>query len=177
MTIYINGKFLCQQQTGTQIYAWSMLDAMRLQNIDFTVLSPKAIHLPNMFTGLKIGFFKQLNMWEQVSLPLFLLGKKDVLLINFTNSAPLFGPKQIVTVHDLAFEQKGVSWFTKGFRTWYRFLIPRLCQGASLIFTVSEFSKQEIIKSYKVSPNKIKVVPNVLPDLSERLDNFISKSV
>lgn len=166
MTIYINGKFLCQQATGTQIYAMSMLNAMTLKGVKFVLLSPKKAKMPTKCHGLPIGFFNRLNLWEQLSLPWFLLGKRNYLLLNFCNSAPLLVSGQIVTVHDLAFEYKEQAWFGFAFRNWYRFLIPRLVKRAKKVWTVSNYSKNEIVNRYQLPESKIQVLPNVWPQFN-----------
>lgn len=166
MTIYINGKFLCQQATGTQKYAMSMLNAMTLKGVKFVVLSPKKANIPTMYLGLQIGFFNRLNLWEQLSLPWFLLGKRNYLLLNFCNSAPLLVSSQIVTIHDLAFEKKEQAWFGFAFRNWYRFLIPRLAKRAKKVWTVSNYSKNEIANRYQLPISKIAVLPNVWPQFN-----------
>jgi glycosyltransferase involved in cell wall biosynthesis len=158
--IYINGKFLNQQSTGVQAYALGMLDAMREQNISFEVLVPKSVALSDRWPTKQIGVFSNPVLWEQLSLPLYLYKQKNALLINFCNSAPLFCKQQIVTIHDLAFEQKKQKWFSFWFTMWYRFLIPRICKTSKFIFTVSDFSMQEIISCYNVKKDKIKIIPN-----------------
>ena len=168
--IYINGKFLSQQESGVQAYAKGLLKTLPKHNVAFEVLVPKSNKLSDEI-GIKcIGFFSNLWLWEQISLPFYLAKQRDYILINFCNSAPLFVKNQIVTVHDLAFEQKNVKWFSMWFKLWYQFLIPRLCNNSKCIFTVSEFSKKEISSQYTVSKDKIKVIPNGLSpiEMAER---------
>lgn len=160
--IYINGKFLIQQSTGVQAYAFGMIEALKRQNIPFEILVPKSAELSDRFKSKKIGFFSNSNLWEQLSLPRYVNKQPNSILINFCNSAPLLSKHQIVTIHDLAFEQKKVQWFSFTFKLWYRFLIPRIVKSAKIIFTVSKFSKQEIISHYKIDSNTIKVIPNGL---------------
>jgi len=160
--IYINGKFLTQQKTGVQAYAFGMMEAMKRRNIPFEVLTPKSIVLSDGISAKKIGFFSNSSWWEQWSLPLYVNRQSNSVLINFCNSAPLLANHQIVTIHDLAFEQKGVKWFSFSFKLWYRFLIKRIAKSAKFIFTVSEFSKQEIIDHYEIDCKGVKVVPNGL---------------
>ena len=169
--IYINGKFLTQQSSGVQAYARGIIDALIKQNIPFEILVPKSLSLSDRLPIKQIGFFSNPILWEQLSLPFYINKQKDAFLINFCNSAPLFANHQIVTIHDLAFEQKGVNWFSNKFKKWYRFLIPRIAKSAKVIFTVSEFSKQEIISHYKIGHDKIKVVPNGLNN-SIRVDSL-----
>ena len=66
--------------------------------------------------------------------------------------------KSVVTVHDLGFER-----FKKQYSLWSRFYYPiahRLSvKKAETIIVPSGFTKKEIIKLYKVKPDKIRVVP------------------
>lgn len=176
--IYINGKFLIQQESGVQAYAKGLLNEMASRKIEFEVLSPKLAPLSDVFKVKRIGKFSNSFLWEQLSLARFIKQEKDAILINFCNSASLFISNQIVTIHDLAFEKKNVKWFSIWFKLWYRFLIPRICHRAKLIFTVSEFSKKELCSCYDINPNKIKVIPNgieICKEVSERLisDDYV----
>ncbi|MBL7936181.1 MAG: glycosyltransferase family 4 protein, partial [Bacteroidia bacterium] len=135
---------------------------MKKQNIAFEVLVPKSVQLSDRFNMKHIVSLSNANIWEQYSLPNYVNKQPYCILINLCNSAPLLAKNQIVTVHDLAFEQTGVNWFSNKFKRWYRFLIPRIVKSAQFIFTVSEFSKQEIISHYKVNKEKIRVIQNGL---------------
>ncbi len=104
-------------------------------------------------------------IWEQLFLPLYTKQQKGAILLNLCNAAPLLLKNQIVTIHDLAFEEEN-KWFKAGFKNWYRFLIPRICVKSRLIFTVSGFSKKQIIEHYKIPENKIKIIPNGLPEIT-----------
>lgn len=158
--IYINGKFLLQQESGVQAYAMGILNAMASQNINFEILAPKSLTLSDNFKVKHIGVFSNKLLWEQISLPLFIKRQKDAILINFCNSAPLLSKNQIVTIHDLAFEKRNVKWFSRSFELLYRFLIPRICKSSKFVFTVSEFSRKEIISHYKIDAHKVIVIPN-----------------
>lgn len=162
LKIYINGKFITQQSSGVQAYAIGIIESMIRQNISFEILVPKSVKLSDRFDAKTIGFFSNINLWEQLSLPLYINKQPNSILINFCNSAPLLSKQQIVTIHDLAFEQKNVKWFSKSFELWYRFLMPQICKSAKFIFTVSEFSKQEIISHYNINSEKVRIIPNGL---------------
>jgi len=167
--VYINGKFLIQQESGVQAYAKGLIESLIKLNIDFEILVPKSLRQSDVKNSKQIGFFYNLWLWEQFNLALFFFRKKDYILLNFCNSAPLFVKEQVVTVHDLAFEQRGVNWFSVSFKKWYQFLIPKLCNKAKLIFTVSEFSKTEIRDLYKIESSKIIVIPNGI-NIPEKTD-------
>ena len=167
MKFYINGKFLCQQKTGVQAYAFGMLDALLKVGFEFVVLVPKSFENTFNLPLKKIGITSSLAMWEQVSLCNFIRKDKEAILINFCNSAPLFLKNQVITIHDLAFEVKNVNWFSYFFKTWYRFLIPRICNNSKLILAISEFSKREICLNYHIKANKVKIIPNGLPFIAD----------
>ena len=162
LRIFINGKFLTQQITGVQAYAYGMIDAMKRQGISCEILAPKSTVLSDRYKVAKIGFFTNPNLWEQLSLARYINQQENALLINFCNSAPLLCKNQIVTIHDLAFEQKNVNWFSAKFTYWYRFLIPKIARTSRLVFTVSDFSKNEISSHYFIAKEKIKLIPNGL---------------
>ena len=139
-----------------QNFAAGVLRALEKAGVAFEIASPE-----NMNAGGISGW-----TWEQWSLPAYVKKQENALLINLCNSAPLRLRNQVVTVHDLAFEADKGSWFRRGFRSWYKFMVPRICRNSQHIFTVSGFSKKEIVKKYNIPESKITVIPNGLPDFS-----------
>ncbi|MDD3168783.1 MAG: glycosyltransferase family 1 protein [Eubacteriales bacterium] len=84
--------------------------------------------------------------------------------MNLCNTAPLFRKRQLVTIHDLAFE-KDSHWFNTTFRRWYRFLVPAIVNHSLKVITVTETVKKEIMKKYRISEDCIVTVPNGLPEM------------
>jgi glycosyltransferase involved in cell wall biosynthesis len=88
----------------------------------------------------------------------------DVLHVQYT--APPFAPCPIVTtIHDLAFEHLPET-FNK--RSWMqlRLTVRSTARRAAQIITVSEYSRQDIIKTYGIKPEAITVTPEAAaPDL------------
>ena len=78
--------------------------------------------------------------------------------LNLCNVAPLLSPG-IVCIHDVKIKATP-QYFSKKFLIWYNLLFSNATLRAKKIITVSEFSKNEIIKYYHVNPSKIQVVPN-----------------
>jgi glycosyltransferase involved in cell wall biosynthesis len=67
--------------------------------------------------------------------------------------------KTINVIHDLNFvhyPEFSNFWYRK----YYRFFFPRFARKADCLVTVSNFSKDDIVKSYHIDPAKIKVVYN-----------------
>lgn len=80
------------------------------------------------------------------------------LLIAPNYTLPLFvGSKSILFEHDVSFASHP-EWFPKKEVWKRRYFVKRSLGKASLIVTLSEASKQEIIRHYSVSPKKIKVL-------------------
>jgi len=159
--IYINAKFLAQKITGVQRFALEICRELIKISPDIILVSERGLQNKNYFSEFDIiscGVNKG-NLWEQLDLPIFLKKKGNPLLLNLTNSAPLAYKNKIVTIHDISFEQDP-SWFSFRFRTMYKFLVPRNIKSSKLVFTVSSFSKNELMNYYKIESDKIKIVYN-----------------
>lgn len=170
MTIYINGRFLTKAVTGVQRFAIEVvkqLDRMNLKE-KIIILVPQDMQetfdLKNIEI-LKVGKLKG-NLWEQVSLPMFLCGKQNYKLLNLCNLGPLLNPGY-VAIHDISFKTNSqhLNW---KFSLYYRLLTRLNIKRYKHIYTVSEFSKNEIIKNYKVNKDKISVTYNA----AEHLNNI-----
>jgi glycosyltransferase involved in cell wall biosynthesis len=69
----------------------------------------------------------------------------------------LYHRPSVVTVHDLAIYQHP-EWFSKRQKFSTSVLVPRSLQRTRRIISVSEATKADIIKTFKVSPEKITVI-------------------
>ncbi|MGE0103917.1 MAG: glycosyltransferase family 4 protein [Blastocatellales bacterium] len=82
----------------------------------------------------------------------------DVLHVQYT--APPFCPVPVVaTIHDLAFEHLPET-FTRRGSFQLKLTVRRTARKAARIATVSEFSRQDIIKTYGLDPDKVVVTWN-----------------
>jgi glycosyltransferase involved in cell wall biosynthesis len=79
----------------------------------------------------------------------------DILHVNYYGP-PFYHGKLIMTVHDLSFEHLP-DCFTTFERVKDRILIPFYIRRADRILTVSEFSKEDMVKLYGAAPEKIVV--------------------
>jgi glycosyltransferase involved in cell wall biosynthesis len=64
-----------------------------------------------------------------------------------------------VTVHDILFESHP-QYFEKSLVMRSRLLVPYSIRRSAAVFTVSEFSRNQISKAYSTPPNKVNVIPN-----------------
>ena len=117
-------------------------------NIEPVVVLPQARH-PLLY-----------YIWFEYSLPrIFKKTQPDIFLSPDGYLSLSSNLRSICVFHDLNFEHypQDVP-FTE--RKYYRHFFPKYARKAGRIATVSEYSKQDIVKQYGVSPDKIDVVYN-----------------
>lgn len=172
MEIFINGRFLTQRITGVQRYALEMTRALdqlidtekALKKYHFIVLTPKNVIQRVAFKNIDIiqkGSFSG-HLWEQIELPYY---ARNSYLLNFCNCAPILKQNQTVTIHDAAVSAcpAGFSW---KFRTWYKIMFSILGRRLDTIFTVSEFSRDELNKYFGIPRDKIYITYNGVEHLA-----------
>ena len=84
---------------------------------------------------------------------------KGRLLWSPTGLGPLVVGEQVLTVHDVSFLDHP-EWYNQKFALWYGWLIPRLVRRVERVITVSNFSKQSIVRRTGISEDKVFVIPN-----------------
>lgn len=95
--------------------------------------------------------------FEQVRLPGLVKNQKVDLLHSLGYTSPLFiDCPTVVTVHDLNFKSFGQQMPARR-RLVLSFFVKHAVHRSTRVIAVSEFSRNEILKHYKVSPKKIVV--------------------
>ncbi|MCR4582032.1 MAG: glycosyltransferase family 4 protein [Prevotella sp.] len=159
--IYINGRFLTRQMTGVERFAYKICKALAQAGQTFTVVCPPAPIQPCYdVSNLQIITYGHgsSHFWEQCVLPFFFLGKKNYVLFSFTGLGSILVRHKVMTIHDLSFLENP-SWFSKAYYWWYRLTTPLAVLTSRHIITVSEFSRQEILRFYPyLKPERISVV-------------------
>jgi glycosyltransferase involved in cell wall biosynthesis len=161
MQFAFNGKFLSQRMTGVQRYAYELIthvDKCFFPDGSFVlVVPPNAKDIPTLtkIPVRKVGIRHGVP-WEQIDFPRY-CKKNNLVPVNLCNAGPLFLPG-IVCLHDVKIKRYP-EFFTLAFRLWYAFLLGNETKRALLILTVSEFSRQEIMKFYHVDDRKVFVLP------------------
>ncbi len=159
--IILNGKFLTQRITGVQRYAREIVAELdKIIEKDFIQIAvpPDATDIPE-YENIQIARTGKLRgtLWEQISFSRYVSQQRGIAL-NLCNSSPLLNPG-IVCIHDVKIKTMPQS-FSKKFLLWYNILFNNSMRRSIGLITVSNFSKNEIIKYYAVSPGKIAVIPN-----------------
>jgi glycosyltransferase involved in cell wall biosynthesis len=165
---------MTQKITGVQRFAREISKELACQRDDLIFLVPsinKIVDIDSL-QGVNIVEVRgaEGHLWEQVTLPLFLLRKKSPLLLNLCNVAPVIYRNKISTLHDITYIKYPQSYSLK-FRLLYRFLTPLIIKGSKNIITVSDFSLMEISKYYNLDPKKISVVYNSVTNEIKKIKN------
>ena len=79
-------------------------------------------------------------------------------------------------MHDIAYEHYPET-VPRLVRIYYKYYFPRFAKRADGIATVSNFSKNDIVKQYHLNPTKIKVVYNGCNEAYHPIDEFVKESV
>lgn len=168
-------------KTGVEHYAKQLI--LHLAKIDSqnsyvlylrTAPEPWFSQLPKNF-HVKVMPFP--IFWTQLRISVeMLLHPVDVLLIP-ASALPLIHPrKSVVTIHDLAwkFYPQSFTGFNRWFLNWSTGFAAR---RASNVIAVSESTKKDLIKFYKILPEKITVVHHGYEETSKSVNQQISESV
>ena len=128
----------------------------------------KNIKLPRL---LEAALRKTLSLhriiWNVFFLPR--IARKYNLVFSFSSHGSPFIKNQIITIHDLicmAFPSQHKTQFF-----YFKYIMPSIIKSCKKIVTVSEYTKSEVIKYYKVDPEKIQVI-NSAADHIKKVSSF-----
>ena len=179
MKFVINGRFLTQRITGVQRYAREIVSELDkiCSDCDIEIAVPMtAAEIPAYSNIRVVRIGKRAGvLWEQTTFSRYVKNQRAVS-VNLCNSAPLTG-KKVVAIHDVKVRAHP-EFFGWKFRAWYNLLFRNITRTAKAIITVSEFSKQEIVKYYRCDPSKIFVIYNAwqhfeaIPVAADVLEKF-----
>jgi glycosyltransferase involved in cell wall biosynthesis len=163
--ICINSRFLTQKITGSQRFAIEISRQLRKLLPEARFVSPKNIIHYDIAKELEVESFGKLtgHLWEQIELPLYLRKKGSPLLLNLVNTAPIFYKNKMVVIHDISWKHFP-EYLSKSFYLWYNFMIPRVAKTSKIIFTVSNFSREDISKGLQIDLSKIETVYNAISE-------------
>ncbi len=117
------------------------------------------------------------RIWFDLMLPRALRKHRaDVLLspdgyLSLRTNVP-----QLAVMHDLNFEHYPDD-LPKVYSRWYRKFFPQFAQKAARIVTVSAFSKQDIVATYRIPAEKIDVVHNGIGEVFQPLAQNLKGSI
>ncbi len=155
----VNLRTLGYRITGVQRYLLSLLP-----------------HMPSELDSVKPSQALQGikgHLWEQLYLPTRLQRR---LLWSPGNTGPIGVSRQVLTVHDAA-SLDHPEWFERKFALWYGAMMPRLIRKVRAIITVSQFSKDRILRLTRKEPSRVHVIYNGVDQRFRPADPDIVKQV
>lgn len=162
--IVINARFLTQRMTGVQRFSieLSLQIKQKLGN-EVLFVAPSNILYEDLAKTLDVQVIgtRRGHVWEQWDLPCFLNRMKKPLLLCMGNTAPVMYRNKVLVLHDVTFLRYPQT-FSKKFLIYYRLVIPWALLTSKHVFTVSNFSLEEIVSSYRINRSKISVVYNAV---------------
>lgn len=153
------------KKTGTEWYAYQIINNLKLidrvnQYVLYTreSLPARPAELPDNFST-KVLHWPLVFIWTHLRLSWeMVINPPDILFVP-AHSVPLIHRgRTVVTIHDLGFLHNPQIYHPLA-RIYHRFSAWWSVRYAFKIITISEFTKQDIIKNYKVNPDKISVIP------------------
>ena len=171
MRIAINSRFAgYQQKEGYSRYTIGLINEMLIQNLDDDFLCvydnmksvpfSKAPNVVFKTIGPKARHPLSWKFWYDFSLTKIAKQFRADCLISLDGFCSLTSSiPQILAIHDLAFLHypQGINSI---YAAYYKIFTPLFIAKAKHIITVSEFSKDDIIKHYPIAKDKISVVYN-----------------
>jgi len=153
MSLFINGRFATQSLSGVQRFAIETTRALQARDPRYVLLTPPGGG--TSWPGAREVGARQGQGWEQLDLPLSAAGG---LLVNLGNTGPLLAWRQVVVIHDAGVFSTPEAYAPK-FRLWYKLLQGALIRRGVIIITVSEFSRQEILRHLPARAAQVRLMP------------------
>lgn len=185
MRYVIDGIFLCKRITGIQRYAIEITKELdKIVEPGFLEIAvPERCTTSLDLKNIRVVRFgkKSDRLWEQIDLVRYLKRNRAQGLF-FENTIPLLYRHGVVTVHDVSLKANPSLFATsiKGYLTvlWRLLMYSAIMNSGMKLITVSEFSKKEIIKYYRVDSSRITVAYNAWQhmDRIERDDSVFQEA-
>jgi glycosyltransferase involved in cell wall biosynthesis len=117
------------------------------------------------------------KFWYDVKVPLVLKKQKADVFVSVDGLCSLrTSVPQCLVVHDLAFLHYP-SHVKKSHFFYYKRYVPKFLQKAKTVATVSEFSKQDIVKTYNVDPRKIDIVYSAAKEIFKPVSELTTEEI
>lgn len=170
--ILINGNFLCRSLTGIERFAFEICKALDnllseedAPSLEVSLLLPANSHtVPdfqniNLIPGMAITSFPK---WDMLYFPK-VCKRFKALPLNFSNTAPLGKSCGFAFLHDIYAKDHPEDFTTfrdRLIKLYSCLHYANIARKAKKIFTVSDFSKNQIQTAYNVADERISVIPN-----------------
>jgi glycosyltransferase involved in cell wall biosynthesis len=162
-------------RVGSGVYAYNLIKQLYRSPWPHRYLvylkKPPLSDLPPISPHWTYSVFGPKFLWTRLALPLhlFLGSAKPDLFYSPSHYLPLISPvPSIATIHDVGYLKYPQQFTPKDLhqlRSWTKHSIKQ----ANRLITVSEFTKREIHRIYRIPENKITIVPNGVEDPPKKI--------
>ncbi|NAS19304.1 glycosyltransferase [Clostridium butyricum] len=170
----IDCRSINKEKTGVGNVLINTLRRLRLENIEITLFFDREVkdNLREEFekNGYYIQIIKCSNyaIWEQILLPIKIGNKYNYVWFPANTGSVFVRANKIATIHDVIFAKSlkeiplsGV--LSKDLARLYRCIFAKiLAKTSKKIYTVSNYSRNDIISKYTIDSEKVKVIYNGL---------------
>lgn len=158
MRIALNGRFYTARPTGVQRFAREVTARLAARG-DVTLLLPRNAPLPDggMPVAQAVAGILRGRAWEQIELPLRLRAGRFDVSLHLGQSAPRFGHRAVVMVHDIT-PLTNPEWYTRAFVWWFRTALVTPLGNAARILASSEWTRGELVRCLGLRGERIDVV-------------------
>lgn len=162
----INGSFLCRNLTGIERFAFETcrhLDTL-IKKDEISIYVPSNARIIPEYKNIQVIIgkpCKSFPLWDHVVFPSF-LKKQDAVSVGFSNITPLFRPGYVF-LHDIyaaLYPEDFTSFRDKLVRLYSCMMYRHAAHHAKKLFTVSDFSRNQIADTYHIPADSICVIPN-----------------
>lgn len=166
ITLGFDAHTIGNQATGNEVYAAGLIEGFRRNNFKdlecvYYVSNSQILQSEANVRSLKT---KSSMLRLALTFP-YLLRRDQIQIAHFQYIAPLFLKTPFVlTVHDLSYLSHA-QYFPYLMRKRLQWMVPLAVKKASHIVTVSESSKNDLIREYGLSEEKVSVVYNGVADI------------
>jgi len=169
MHIAIDAHSVGTQLGGNVTYITSLIDALaeidKANQYTLYVTMPEAVE---RYTGRWDNFNvrRTLPHTPLIRIPItlaFELRRRPVDLLFVQYTAPLFAPcKVVTTIHDISYEHLPET-FNRRSRFQMKLTIRHTARHADHVIASSEYSRQDVIDTYQLRPEKVTAIPLAAP--------------
>lgn len=157
---YLNSVFLSNKPTGLGIYTRELLGRMSefSNNNSFDVLLSQSVKDSVPYVQRPV-YIRDNTAQNPIKRIMYYKRLKCDFFYSFTHHGPVKkNMNQIITIHDLI-----PLYFPNQYKSqyyYYKYYLPKIIKSSDMIVTISENTKQDIMKFYKTKEEKIKVIYN-----------------
>lgn len=166
--ILINGSILSEKPTGVGVYSFNVLNKMQNEGVSADIFSSFDFNLnTNNNKTIKTTKYTRPHPYKKLAgamrfmvnqTQLSVLGLKYDLVYSPTSHGSFFLNNQIITVHDLISlhfpNQYKLQYY------YFKYFMPILLKKAKKVIAISQSTKNDLLKFYDLTEDKIKVIYN-----------------